>query len=106
MSYENPKSEHEHQVRVVQWARRSVNIHPELRLLYSIPNGGRRPASVARIMSLEGVNAGIPDLCLPIARNGYHALYIEMKSLTVKGDESIHRTIGILKGRHIGSNIR
>ena len=23
--------------------------------------------------------AGVPDLCLPVARNGFHGLYIEMK---------------------------
>ena len=24
--------------------------------------------------------AGVPDLCLPVARGGYHGLYIEMKA--------------------------
>ena len=27
----------------------------------------------------QGVKAGVPDLCLPVARNGFHGLYIEMK---------------------------
>ena len=27
-----------------------------------------------------GVKSGIPDLCLPVARAGFHGLYIEMKS--------------------------
>ena len=26
-----------------------------------------------------GVKAGIPDLCIPIARKGHHGLYIELK---------------------------
>lgn len=29
-----------------------------------------------------GLKAGVPDLCLPIARGGYHALYIELKAPT------------------------
>ena len=31
-------------------------------------------------MKAEGVRVGIPDLCLPIARGGHNALYIEMKT--------------------------
>ena len=27
-----------------------------------------------------GVKAGVPDLCLPVARDRYHGLYIEMKT--------------------------
>ena len=27
-----------------------------------------------------GVKKGVPDLCLPVARGKYHALYIEMKT--------------------------
>jgi hypothetical protein len=29
--------------------------------------------------SAEGVKAGVPDLCLPVARGQYHGLYIELK---------------------------
>lgn len=30
-------------------------------------------------MKRQGVKAGVPDLCLPVARGQYHGLYIEMK---------------------------
>jgi hypothetical protein len=56
--------------------------HPELRLLFAIPNGGLRDKRTAAKLKAEGVRAGVPDLCLPIARKGYHALYIEMKTHT------------------------
>ncbi len=30
-------------------------------------------------MKAEGLNSGVPDLCLPVARKGYNGLYIELK---------------------------
>jgi hypothetical protein len=27
----------------------------------------------------EGLRSGVPDLCLPVARGGWHGLYIELK---------------------------
>lgn len=31
------------------------------------------------LLPAEGVKAGVPDLCLPVARGQYHGLYIELK---------------------------
>jgi hypothetical protein len=50
-----------------------------LRLLYAIPNGGRRSRAVAGKLKAEGVKPGVLDLHLPAARRGYHGLWIEMK---------------------------
>jgi hypothetical protein len=55
---------------------------PELGMLYAIPNGGDRHPVVAAKMKAEGVRAGVPDYCLPVARGGYHGLYIELKTPT------------------------
>jgi hypothetical protein len=49
-------------------------------LIYAIPNGGKRNIGVARSMKAEGVLSGVPDLHVPIARCGYHSLYIELKN--------------------------
>lgn len=85
-------SEHEEQVKVIQWARGSglrpgaVVKWPCLRWLYSIPNGiflpGKNRTLAAKIMAKmkrEGLTKGISDLCLPHPSNGYHGLYIELK---------------------------
>jgi len=56
--------------------------HDSLRLLYAVPNGGDRNKIVAAKMKREGVKPGVPDYCLPVARSGFHGLYIELKSLT------------------------
>lgn len=53
--------------------------HPEVDLLYHIPNGGSRNQLEAAHLKRQGVRAGVPDLCLPVARGKFHGLYIEMK---------------------------
>lgn len=47
--------------------------------VYAIPNGGRRDPKEAAFLKKSGVMAGVPDLCFPAARRGYHGLYIELK---------------------------
>lgn len=63
----------------MDWAGWSCGKYPELALLYHIPNGGRRDRAEAARLKAEGVKAGVPDLCLPVARGGWHGLYIELK---------------------------
>lgn len=79
-------SEDGEQATVVEWAQRMEYQHPELKRLYAIPNGGYRHKATAAKLKRTGVKPGVPDLCLPAARGGYHGLYIEMKTLT--GDTS------------------
>lgn len=72
-------TEHNEQVAVFEWARMQRNIYPELDLLYAVPNGGKRDVITAKRMQDEGVKPGVPDICLPVARGGYNALYVELK---------------------------
>jgi hypothetical protein len=72
-------SESSEQQALIQWAETLSKQIPELNLLYAIPNGGKRNIATAVRLKKEGVKAGVPDLCLPVARKGFHGLYIEMK---------------------------
>lgn len=63
-----------------RWAAFAVGKYPELKLLYHIPNGGSRNKAEAAHLKRQGVKAGVPDLHLPVARSGYHGLYIELKA--------------------------
>ena len=72
-------SESQEQQQLVCWTDFMQHKYPELNLLYHIPNGGKRSKSEAARFKAEGVKSGVPDLCLPVARGGYHGLYIEMK---------------------------
>ena len=71
------------QAALFRWAERAACTMPELRLLYAVPNGGYRHVTTAVNLKRTGVKAGVPDICLPVARGGCHALYIELKR--VKG---------------------
>ena len=86
-------AEHDEQVVVIQWRDLMSGQIPELELLYAVPNGAKlqyfktkgkngkwnRWSPEAQRLKDEGLTPGVPDLCLPVARKGYHGLYIEMK---------------------------
>jgi hypothetical protein len=72
--------EHMEQCALMRWCQLNEQKYPELRWIYAIPNGGQRNILVAAKLKKEGVKAGVPDLCLPVARGGYQALYIELKA--------------------------
>lgn len=48
--------------------------------VFHIPNGGKRSKSEAARFKAQGVRPGVPDLMIPIAKGGYHGLFIEMKA--------------------------
>ena len=48
--------------------------------MHHIPNGGKRSKATAAGLKAMGVRPGIPDYHLPVARSGYHSLYIEFKT--------------------------
>lgn len=78
MSMKNMKrSETTEQIALFNWAKRTESILPELALMYHVPNEGKR--SNGGILKAAGLKSGVPDICLPVANNGFHGLYIELK---------------------------
>lgn len=77
--YIDPPSESVEQQSLFHWVALQTGTHPELALLYHIPNGGARSRATAGRLKAEGVRAGVPDLCLPVPRGPYHGLYVELK---------------------------
>ena len=72
-------TESQEQICLFQWAMYHEQKFSELRLLYHVPNGGRRDKKEAVSLKRQGVKAGVPDLVLPTARGGFFGLYIELK---------------------------
>jgi hypothetical protein len=88
-------SEHSEQVTLFDWATWQVNLgHEPLRWMFAIPNGGHRHKAIAAKLKIEGVKAGVPDICLPWPAQGYHGLYIEMK---VSGNKPTSKQIDYLE---------
>ena len=75
-------SERQHQQAVMKWARQpSIRKRwPELALLHHIKNETTGGAAEVAADKAMGVKKGVPDLCLPVTRGGFHGLYIEMKT--------------------------
>lgn len=75
-------TELQEQSALVAWAGTMTRVHPELALLYAIPNGHAVGYKAGRRANREGRRKGMPDLCLPVPGGPYHALYVEMKTAT------------------------
>jgi len=76
---QNIPTEAQEQRILFQWINFNKTMHPELGLCFHIPNGGSRNTLEAHNLKQQGVKAGVPDICLPVARGPYHGLYIELK---------------------------
>jgi hypothetical protein len=94
----NCLTEHQEQALLFSWAAMYERQYPALKLMYSVPNGafmgGDSPQAKIRgiqrfnKLKKEGLKQGMPDICLPCARQGYHGLYIELKR--IKGGTVSH----------------
>lgn len=72
-------SEEQEQIVVIEWRDLMLPQFPDLKWLIHIPNGGLRSKTEAVRFKRLGVRAGVSDLLLPVARCGYHGLWVEMK---------------------------
>jgi hypothetical protein len=87
-------NEHTEEKQLTRWVLARAGLVRELELLFAIPNGGRRDSKervlrngtiihyspAGRRLREEGVLPGVPDRFLPLARNGFNGLFIEMKA--------------------------
>jgi len=93
-------SEHQEQASFFQWAHLLESRHPELGLMFAIPNGGKRKSGWWE--KAEGLKAGVPDIFLAVPRDFggcfCPGLFIEMKfgknKLTTTQKEWHHKLYG------------
>lgn len=71
-----PKTyEKDEQAKIFEYAKH----RKELKWLFAIPNGGKRNIASAVSLKRQGLKKGVPDMFLPLSRNGYYGLFIELK---------------------------
>ncbi len=74
-------SEHTEQCALFQWAKVMEPRHPQLALMFAIPNGGKRKSGWWE--KAEGLKSGVPDIFLAVPRQfitySLSGLFIEMK---------------------------
>lgn len=80
------RSERQEQVALFKNIKSYENTYPELRLLFAIPNGGKRSPQYGAMMKAQGLKSGVPDCFLPVPKqidndgtSFYNGLFIEMK---------------------------
>ena len=72
-------SEENEQTCLFRWAEFAEVQYEELKLMYHVPNEGKRSRIAGARLKDQGLKSGVPDVCLPTAHGGYIGLYIEMK---------------------------
>lgn len=80
------QSENQIQYAFIKAIRPVATIDKRIALLHHIPNGGKLGKNRIHMHNM-GCVRGIPDFFLPVAAQGFHGLYLELK--TKKGKQSI-----------------
>lgn len=83
-----------HQAQVVEWSRWAFKAnpvrYPHLDMLHCSLNGVKLSGTQAKIAKGQGMLSGVPDLFLPVPKNGFHGLFIEMKGEKGRVTENQH----------------
>ena len=83
-----------YQTQVVEWSRwahkANPSRYPMLNMLHCSLNGVKLSGTQAKVAKGQGMLSGVPDLFLPVPKNGYHGLFIEMKSEKGRVTENQH----------------
>ena len=81
-----------HQAQVVEWSKWAYKTgkYPMLNMLHCSLNGVKLSGTQAKIAKGQGMLSGVPDLFLPVPKNGFHGLFIEMKSEKGRITENQH----------------
>ena len=73
------KTEHQEQCSLFAFTRKHSAMIPQLNMLFAIPNGGKRDKMQKIWMWQEGLEAGVLDMMLAVAKQGFHGLFLEMQ---------------------------
>jgi hypothetical protein len=79
MTFTKPLSEHQIQATFFKWVRLQENTYPCLKLMFAVPNAGKRGYKTSAMLVSEGLRKGVLDVIFPVGRSGFNGLGIEFK---------------------------
>ena len=92
-------SEHAHAVALMNWVHLyAVRQWPGIALMFHIPNEAKRSFVTAARLKAEGMKPGIPDYFLPVARDQFHGMFLELKKIGEKPTLEQAKALGELQG--------
>lgn len=99
--------EHDMQVAFFKWwSYYCKSVKLDHRLMYAVPNAGAgAQKGQAGKLKAEGVKAGMPDVNLDVARNGYHGLRLEFKVWPRKPEPYQLEVIALLRKQCFGVGV-
>jgi hypothetical protein len=100
------KSEYEEQVLIFEWAQAAQTKYPELKYMFATLNGVKLNIGQAVKAKKSGLKAGVPDIILPVVRNGYSGLFIELKVNSNKASKEQINFINFLTGQGYFADVR
>jgi hypothetical protein len=83
------------QTDVFTWIEIIQNVRPDLLEAYAHHEGVYKSKTQRGKSKAQGMKSGIPDIFLPVAKGGYHGLYIEMKRPANKAYQVAKGTVSI-----------
>jgi hypothetical protein len=78
-------TERQDQEALFTWIEYNRERLPGIERAFAVPNGAwlagdaTTRARIANSMKRQGMRPGVPDILIPIARGGYHGLFVELK---------------------------
>lgn len=72
-------TEAQEQAIFIKWCRINESKYKHLNLIHASMNSAKRTYRNAQFCINQGILKGVPDLFLPVPKNGFHGLFIEMK---------------------------
>mgnify|MGYP003402343736 CR=1 FL=1 len=73
-------SEHQIQSVCIQWARLMAKSNDKFKMIYAVPNGGKRSRSSGAKFRREGLTKGVFDVMVDVPMRGFHGMRLEFKT--------------------------
>jgi len=67
------------------------------KVAHHIPNEGKRSVIEGALLKQQGLKKGTPDICIPIANESHHSLYLEVKIKPNKPTKEQKEMISLLE---------